>query len=90
MVFHLMTDRMDTSMYGPFFTKVRHFRIKPSPGRFPDRLHQIFQTFILDCADRNHRNAELFFHLIKRDRAAVSPHFIHHVKRQHHRDVHFE
>ena len=50
-------------------------------------LYQFINSFILCRRNRNDRDSQHLLHLIDQNGAAVFPHLIHHIKRQHHRDI---
>ena len=61
-------------------------RMRDAHGAFD----QILNALVLRRGDGNDRNAEFIGHFLHIDGAAVAAHFVHHVERQHHRDLHFK
>ncbi len=89
MIFYLMGNGMDTAMYGAFFTEIFYFGLDVLLCR-PDHIcNQLFNSFVFCRADRNHRDPKSLRHQRNLDRSAVLTHFIHHIQRQNHRNVHF-
>ena len=91
MIFNKMHDRMQTPMHGTavFLTVAK---IHPSGALLilchMNRMgNQLFNAFVFGCGNRNNRNAQKRLHLINQNGTAVFPHLIHHIKRQHHRDI---
>ena len=53
-------------------------------------LHQFVHALVLRRGDRHHGHAQHAFHAVDVHRAAVAPHFVHHVQGHHHGHVHFQ
>ncbi len=90
MILHLMADRMNTAVHRALLTKVRHLGINSFGRNLLDSGNQIFNALIFHRTDGNHRDTQRLLHFGNVNRSAVSPHFIHHIKRQHHRNMQFQ
>ena len=91
MILNQMHDSVDTSMYCASFI-IRTAEIHLS-GTFlifrqmQGMVNQLIDPFVFCRGDRNHRHPQQFFHFIDSDGTAILPHLIHHIQRDHHRNI---
>ena len=90
MIFHLVTDRVNTAVYITFFTKICHARHLLFLCHTVNGINEVFHAFIFYRADRHDRYPQFHRHLFYIHRTAVSAHLVHHVERKHHRDMHLK
>ena len=65
----------------------RLFLIARHMNRVP---YKLVHTLVFNRRNGDHRNAQEAFHSINVDRTAVACHLIHHVERNHHRNIHLQ
>ena len=88
MILNLMANRMDTTMHRARGAKIINLRILPVPCNMERRLQQLLNSFIFNRTDGNNGNPQLLTHAADIHCAAIIAHFIHHIQRQNHGDVH--
>ena len=92
MIFDQMHDGVNTAVHR---TSIRSFciaEIHTSRALAITRhmyrmLHQLIDSLVLGCGNRNHRNTKGILQQVNIDRTAVLAHLVHHVERKHHRDI---
>ena len=92
MIFDQMHDGVNTAVHR---TSIRSFciaEIHTSRALAITRhmyrmLHQLIDSLVLGCGNRNNRNAKGILQQVDIDRTAVLAHLVHHVERKHHRDI---
>ena len=81
-----MHHRVNASMYRRVRrAEVVHLGQHPVFRRLRRPIHQLRHALAFGRRDGHHRDAQILRQLLHVHRAAVSPHLIHHVQRQHHR-----
>ena len=56
-------------------------------GHMQRMTRQFIHTLVLGCGNGNHRDTQHGLHLIDADRPAIAPYLVHHIQRQHHRNI---
>ena len=69
------------------FTEILSPRFLLVIGHMHGMADQFINAFIGRCRDRDDRDAKHILHGIDPDTASVSPHLVHHIERQHHRNI---
>ena len=88
MVLNLMADRMDTAMHRAGRAKIINLRILPVPCNMKCRLQQLLNPFIFNRTDWHNGNPQLLTHAADIHCTAIIAHFIHHIQRQNHGNIH--
>ena len=58
-------------------------------GHMQGMLHQLVDALVLGGRDGHHRHTQQFLQFVDHDGAAIGAHFVHHIQRQHHRNLQF-
>ena len=90
MVFNLVAHRVDTSVNRTGRTEVIYFGIFFLLCHTNCDLHQFIDTLIFHRTDGNNGDTQFFGHFLHVDSTAIVTHFVHHVQRQYHGDMHFD
>ena len=83
-------DGVDAAVHRTVITEIHALRQRTRMRDAHGAFDQILNALVLRRGDGNDRNAEFIGHFLHIDGAAVAAHFVHHVERQHHRDLHFK
>ena len=82
--------RVNASMYSSALAEVNTGRLYFLFSHLDSLTYAIVNTFVFSRAYRDNGNTELIREQIYVDSAAVFSHLVHHIEREHHRDLHFE
>ena len=56
-------------------------------GHMQRMTRQFIHTLVFGCGNGDHRDTQHGLHLINADRPAIAPYLVHHIQRQHHRNI---
>ncbi len=85
-VFHHMRNRMNRTVHRSGAEVLPHWQ-PTLPRRRQCNINQFANALVSACADRHDWHANLLLKLLELHSAAVRPDLIHHIERNHHRNI---
>ena len=88
MVLHLMRYCVDTTVHRSLLAEIHDLWKNLFLTDLDSGFDQIFDSLILCCTDRDHRDSKFLRHLPVINRSTISSDLVHHIQSQNHWNMH--